>query len=376
MPSANDILLKIERSQGVPENKLSLIPNAQAAQRVLEIKQLPIDEQIQVIQNIGATFGKNAPIALRDLQNAGLPFATGIALAAATNTLSQGDMPAIIATYSATAKEAKETQGLAFDKWTAKEGIPVTSADVKNQVETLLQPYLASLDGTNGTDTTTQTKVVNESLRLAYQFGSTGMGRVQALQQATNDVVNNNYNFASQHGFAPLRVAKNQDANDIRASITPLITIADNQQLTIPVKFQTGLPATWQQNYKDALASGGHLISNPQTNGVILVDSGNQPVLDANGNRIQASYAEINDPTSDVGVMMSANPVPHFLLTSAPRFAIRGLQAIAPIAITRTKLELQATKRQINNFIANLPPDQLAAQDAAFKKLQAALDKR
>lgn len=439
-----DVLLNIERSEGIPENKLSIIPNIAAVKLVQDIKQLPMDQQIKAIQVLGAQWGNNAIIGLRDLQKHGLPFATGIALSASNNTKSRGHMSDVIETYNETPTELKTTQDLALSKWSAVEGTRISATILGDEVTTQFSDLNASLDATNGSSTLTQSQFKNEAVRLALQFGAKGMGRPQALKLATDIVANNNYDFASQGEYAPLRVPHTEKAEDIRSFTGAAVTMAISQNLKIPNYISLANPGASQEElqkaYQEEIISTKRFISDPSGTRVILMagpQTQGQPVLTADGMRIAPSYADMKSGTSRISELRAADPTPNILLRGiSPQFRralrftpigrivldqVTVLKSLGTLAVggkltsqendffrgvTTSSVQaanfgaelvkfavnspaqavrvissipsdaIGATRKAVNNFVANLPPEQLAIQEAAFKKLQAALKKR
>lgn len=432
----DDVMLTIQRKQGIPEGKLSLMSNATAITVAAQLEAEPADQRMADIQGISEQHGANANIILRDLYNHGVSNATATMVAANNNKASRPFMADMMEVNSFTPKELTEMEANAAINFKSKDGVTRTPADVRNAVIGDFSDYFSSLDGGVGATTITKSKATDLAMRYAYQLAQTrGMGMVEAVKTATGLVANNYYNYASQAGHPALRVPIGVDSNDAVSATGFLVNEANTQPLKIPNYIFPNLsPEERQEEYRQDINKNARLVTNPDGMGMTLVSgpqSKGQPVLTADGQRIEVSFADINSGTSPVSDFISASPIPRFLLTETRRRSLTGraIRATAPL-ITATGLELaglgnlvtggkvteeqkqafvteasapfkiaeagvnaiikgnfalnnfvknipkslfNATKREVNKSIANLPPAVAKLKEAEFKKLQASL---
>ncbi len=310
--NSNDVLLNIERGQGVSEQDLSLLSNQQASQIAQNIKTLPLDEQAAQMMAIQRQFGVHANIVVRDLNQHGLPAITMITTAMASHPKSAGDTLTYINMKELDPKELTQQGDLAFERWSTtvdSNGQTPTKKTISTAITVALEPMFQSLDASSGTTTVVKQQLFNESLQLAKAFGANGMAPDEAVKRATDDIVNNNYNFASQAGFAPLRVPHTQNAEAVIAARRGEIRLLTSENLTIPKyisnspQFAFLTPEEQQQEYKQDIIRHGRWIASPDGSGVLFVSgptTQGQPILDENGVRAFQSFADINSGTSKI----------------------------------------------------------------------------
>lgn len=321
-----DTLIAIEKSQGIPSDKLSVIPKAVSANMAFEINQMPIDQQLSAVQRIVQTYGTQQVIALRDLHKAGVSLSVGWALTAAHNPASSPYMREVYASQSNTAAERKEVQNLALSSALTKSGAKVTPSMIDNAINTNLKDMDSSLEGSNGSTTLTRIRIHNDVRTLAYQLIADNRAKSwqDAVKVAAGIVVNNNYSFASQGSHPVLRVPVGENANDILAGLGPAIIMSNSQRVSVPAFIRKAHPdatdAELQELTHTSIQDTGRWISNTTDTGVLLVygtSSNGQPVLDAEGNIFdedEFTYQQFNLGTSKISKMIAASPVPRFLL--------------------------------------------------------------
>ena len=435
--------LNLQKSLGATNEELRVMSKTTAANEATIIADESMKDQIDAVRDFASSFPGHENIAMRDLNKAGLSFATQPILAASQNTASRALVPHMLASEAQTASERKETQIIAINKT----GVPLT--EVETDINTAFKDYTAD----PSVPSQTQLNIFTQAKTLAfYLMGIKGKSEKDAVKNATDAIVNNNFDFVSQHGNPPLRVAKGQNANDIARAVSALINIAEGKQLEIPAfirdKNQGASERELQEIYRDTIINDGYGQANPATDGLWLVGPEGVPVFDENGNHIEASYIEIKSPDSDVNRFMTTESIPARLINSvvgrflvprggitrraarviipeikeeaAPLIAFQNIAAdfLTQGSLTKeTKKQLRAltvraqdrvefvndilqrvvipapakalsfivhlprgvfneTKKQVDNFVANIPPGTSAQIEEEFKKLQTQLNKR
>ncbi len=296
--------LNMQRAMGVPEEKLRVTSNAKAAGIVQQINALPPNERIQDLQSVVNSYGPYGGMLLRDLHNHGLDFSSQAILSAAQNMASRHAVPDMIIATNETGKEAAARLSLA-----KAQGLKPTNlnADVASAL-TSWTDSIRSLTGNTG-PLQERTNAMVQRLALVYMTNK-GQSASEAAQNAANDYVLNNFQFVSQAGAPVLRVAIGHDKELVANSVHGLISQATSQDLRTPADFKLGFfdlnEGTRQQNYKNFVRTTAHLVSTPATDGVVLVDGNGNVVLNAAGQRIQATYKQIENPTDDLNTIATA----------------------------------------------------------------------
>lgn len=302
------VSLNMQADMGVPPQDQSVISKAAASEFVTHLKNLPLDQQIKQLQRVlldpNTGFGQHADIALRDFNKAGLGFAHQYILSAAADPAVRALIPEMVAAKEQDVKQRKNTLEVALDR--ANLGLTTgltTKADIRSEVVNNLRDYTASLGSGNTPTSQLQAQVTDEVQEGAtYLMANKGESLQKAAKDAADFVVNHNFQWVSQaNSNTPLRVAAGRDKEQIFAAGNNLKAQALTEDLQIPQSYKNGFPGVPQSRleeiYKDGIQRDGSFVSNPGTNAIILLDPQGRTVLTLKGNQIEATYAQIDDPT-------------------------------------------------------------------------------
>ena len=305
------VSLNMQADMGVPPEDRSVMSKAAASEFVTQLKNLPLDQQIQQVQGVlldpNTGFGEHADIALRDFNKAHLGFAHQYILSAAHDPAVRALIPEMVAAKEQDVKQRKNTLEVALDR--ANLGLAkgssnlTTKADIRSEVVNNLQDYTASLGSGNTPTSQLQAQVTDEVQEgTTYLMANKGESLQQAAKDAADFVVNHNFQYVSQaNSNIPLRVAAGRDKEQIFAAGNNLKAQALTEDLQIPQSYKNGFPGVPQSRleeiYKDNIQRDSYLISNPGTNAIILVDPQGRTILTQKGNQIEATYAQIDNPT-------------------------------------------------------------------------------
>ncbi len=321
--------LDLQKKLGAKDDELRVMSKPAAAEFVTNISGEAQDVQLREVQSLLLTFPNHPDIALRNLNEAKLDGVTQTALSASNNPLSRRFVPDMIAANAQTPQETKDTKAIALTQ------TGLQPKDFANDIQTQLKDYLTTVD-----NAPTKIAAIKQVTDLSYYLVTVkNQSETEAVKNASDAVVNNNFNFVSQHGNPPLRVRKDQDQNNIARMLPALISQSEGKQLEIPAFIIDKNPKANNEQlhkiYREDILANGHLQSNPATNGVILVGPEGVPVLDTDGNFIAASYADSKNPDSEVSKFMTTNPIPNLLLNLPPLISPKTVAALQISALAQ-----------------------------------------
>lgn len=304
-------VLAVQRSQGVPDNRLSLMTNTQAAQIVTQVKQLPMPQQVAYMATLTQLYGTNIQHVLPALVKAGLPMANQFIPRAMDDPASASFVPDMITAYSVSTKQLEES---------LPKGIK--SSDVMNAVKNKLSSYTATLQGYNTLSTPVINDIYNHANQLALQLiTAKGQPLDKAAQDAVDSLVNNHYQYQTFNGqtYRVPTSAGVEIPGFIKNQVTNTPTLLESaikynqikmnaSQLKVPGFFYPGLPLEKRQElYSSESANIGTVVTLPDDSGLIFVDHYGTPIKTVDNKPFVVKFNDLNNLISNPEVTDAMN---------------------------------------------------------------------
>lgn len=293
--------LALQSRQGVKDENLTLVSNAEAAQVTSVLRGLPMANQMAALQQIQQLYGKNMQYVLPALAKAGLSMSSQLTLNATSSNHSLPYVPDMVNAFSRTTKELEDAIPVKKDK-----------TKLMQNFKDGISQYVDSLQGYNN-----PTKAINDIYEQGYKLSLylDAKGDNNPSTTAANALINSHYAFDSYNGSTyriPAELAPglttptawyNRALNDIPLvnRPTPLSEgIAYTRErirssnLQVPSYFYPYLPAEQRKNlYIDDSAMAGHLLTSTDDSGLIFVDRYGVPVQTTDNKQFVLKFNEV-----------------------------------------------------------------------------------
>jgi hypothetical protein len=272
--------LTLQADAGIPEIDRRILPVAMADNAVRQLAALPAESRADAIEGMSKTYGDHWPSVYRELVAQKLP--TGYEVLATVD-------------HPVARKELAEAQGVGREDM--RQAVGKNAKTVDDGVRAAMEPLIQSLSLQPGGGA----KIAlweDQTRLLAYRYALT-MPPADAAKKAADDVVIGKYDFVPQDGGLQVRAPKGQGdraaayARHILDSLnaSDLPDIGGNRTLS-------------PEDRRDILLSSirrGVWVNNERDDGWVLLDARHQPVVRADGRRIEFRYGDVAPVPVDRG---------------------------------------------------------------------------
>lgn len=303
----DSVSLEIQRQLLVPKDKRSILGAAEAGEFVNRISGLRVNEQFAALTELLDSHPKTSDIVLRDLEKAGMPFASELLIRISQNPLTVGESAMVMQAMSADLKELEAAA--APDE--------VKKTELKNKIT---EEIYTALGASFRYDNLDRTKVINKYsdaiYRLALYAGQKTGNTKEALKKAVDIVIDKQFDFFRYNGelsftgledipvggTSILRVPKGMPRGPVLDGATRLFKSITHEKLRVPPSYlRVRTPEEAQEDYKADLFDNGHVTTRGDNQGLILIDAYGNPVLKENGSRFEVDYDTLVNPLTVEG---------------------------------------------------------------------------
>lgn len=277
LPAAIDKSLSLQGHIGIPEHARQPLPAAAARQEVDRLAALPAGQFAETIAGMSVIYGKHWPKVYRQLVAEKLP-----AESLVIGTLdAPGDAPV-----------RRDLAGaMQTGRKTLADNLP---PDIKTDIDKSLQDafsHWARLELARGATDRNVQAMRSAAELLAYSYAARGMTPFGAANQAVSRLVLDRYDFVTEEGFA-LYVPKGLAGKIVPAGKQALanLTAAD----LADIGGEPNLTPEQRRAEYLKIAKRGRWVLNETGDGAFLVDELAQPVMRADGSRVDLPFSEMD----------------------------------------------------------------------------------
>lgn len=281
---------RMQAQLGVPADARTVLTNSQAQNIVGEIAKQPASQAFQTLQTMQKQYGGYWNRAFSDLVDAGL--APGYQVLASINPQDK-------------AGGAAFAQALATPRKDLETAVGDAKQDIDQAVATGLQPLAQTLRySRNWSDV--MARYTEAGQTLAYQLTQAGAHSPQeAVSSALGTLLNNNYDFATGPGFAA-RVPKGSLAAVESTATAALARLSPADLAPLqPGAIGTATAQTPEQLRQaafDTAKADPLWITNPNDDGLLLLNRERRPVIGTNGQPIGFRFTAAGAAPVDTAV--------------------------------------------------------------------------
>lgn len=262
---------------GVPAPARRVLPKDQAARQVQEIQQAKPEHAADTLAGNAALYGRHWPAAYRDLVQAGL-----------------AREYQVLATVEDPVGRTNLAAALSQDKDALRQAVAADAKEIDQAVAAALQPLYRSLSAApDGQDIGSAYE--KAARLLAYRYAAS-MDATAAADKAAQDVATGRWDFVAAENGSVARAPRGVGALAERWGLRQLLALQaeDMRDVGDPAGVNTGLTPSDRQEVVLQSALQGAWLTNEDGTGWFRVSQDGQPVMLADGQRLEFSFAAID----------------------------------------------------------------------------------